>query len=300
MKVFASPKVQKDEELIREMHMTPTQQIWARLCRSKVSVVSMIFLVLVVLAAIFANVLVDEALVTTQNTAIRMQPPSAEHWFGTDIYGRDIFARVVYGARVSLTIGVVTEIMAVSVGGVLGAAGAYYGGRLDEIIMRICDVFLAVPSTLLAMCMVSAFGTNATSLILALAIARIPNYARLVRSSVLGIVDREFVEAAKAAGMSDVKIVTTQIIPNSLGPVIVQFTQGVATGILTAASLSYLGLGVQPPNPEWGALISSAREYLRTLPYMSIIPGVVVVLTALAFNLVGDGLRDALDPRLKD
>lgn len=284
---------------IKRGKQSPMKQVFRRLRKNKSSVISFYFLCFLILLALSASLFISEDLVYQQTPARRL-PPSWEHWFGTDIYGRDIFARVVYGARVSLTIGVVTEIMAVSVGGVLGAAGAYYGGRLDEIIMRICDVFLAVPSTLLAMCMVSAFGTNATSLILALAIARIPNYARLVRSSVLGIVDREFVEAAKAAGMSDVKIVTTQIIPNSLGPVIVQFTQGVATGILTAASLSYLGLGVQPPNPEWGALISSAREYLRTLPYMSIIPGVVVVLTALAFNLVGDGLRDALDPRLKD
>lgn len=300
MKVFASPKVQKDEELIREMHMTPTQQVWARLCRSKVSVVSMVFLVLVVLAAVFANVLVDEALVTTQNTAIRMQPPSAEHWFGTDIYGRDLFARVLYGSRISLLIGIATTVIATVIGCLLGAVAAYYGGLVDEVIMRICDVFMAIPEQLLAICVVASMGANAVSLILALVIAVIPPRTRLVRSTVLGIIGSEYVEAAKAAGMKDLGIIMKEIMPNSLGPLIVNCTQGLASIILTASSLSYLGVGIQPPTPEWGAIISAAREYLRIAPYMCILPGIVMVLVALAFCLLGDGLRDALDPRLKD
>lgn len=278
---------------------SPWAQVFKRLRKNKSSMICFYILCFIMLFALTADLFLDSEAVYKQ-TRERRQPPSSDHWFGTDIYGRDIFTRVVYGARVSLTIGLVAEAVAVLVGGMLGAVGAYYGGKLEELIMRLCDVFAAVPSTLMAMCMVSAFGTTASSLILALSITRMPQYARLMRSSVMTIAGREFVEAAKAAGMSDGKIILTQIIPNTLGTIIVQVSQGIATGILTAASLSYLGLGVQPPNPEWGALISTAREFLRTEPYMSIIPGIVVVITALCFNLVGDGLRDALDPRLKD
>ena len=278
---------------------SPWAQVFKRMRKNKSSMFCFYILCFIMLFALTADLFLDAEAVYKQ-TRERRQPPSSDHWFGTDIYGRDIFTRVVYGARVSLTIGLVAEAVAVLVGGMLGAVGAYYGGKLEELIMRLCDVFAAVPSTLMAMCMVSAFGTTASSLILALSITRMPQYARLMRSSVMTIAGREFVEAAKAAGMTDGAIILTQIIPNTLGTIIVQVSQGIATGILTAASLSYLGLGVQPPNPEWGALISTAREFLRTEPYMSIIPGIVVVITALCFNLVGDGLRDALDPRLKD
>ncbi|MBR0140186.1 MAG: ABC transporter permease [Firmicutes bacterium] len=278
---------------------SPAQQIWRSLRKNKSSMISLYFIIFLILVAMTANLWLDPDLVYNQ-TKERKQPPSAKHWFGTDIYGRDIFARVVYGARISLTIGIVTELFGTVVGGLIGSIAAYTGGVFDEIAMRIMDMMMAIPSTLLAMCVVSALGTNAISLILALGISIIAKHARLVRSTVLGIADREFVEAARCAGMSDFRIVLTQIIPNCLGPVIVLFSQGIATEMLTAASLSYLGLGVQPPNPEWGALIASSRENLRTEPYMCIIPGAIVVITALSFNLVGDGLRDALDPRLKD
>lgn len=295
MENFVTEKTKK----ITSGKKSPARQVWKRLLKNKSSTISLYFIIFIFLFALFANVFIDESLVY-QQTQERRLPPSSEHWFGTDIYGRDIFARVVYGARVSLTIGIVVELIGTVIGVALGAIAAYRGGILDEIIMRIMDMFLAIPSTLLAMTVVSALGTNASSLIIALTISIIPGHARVVRSTVLGTSEREFVEAARASGMSDFKIVLTQIIPNSVGPMIVLSSQGIATAMLTAASLSYLGLGVQPPNPEWGALISGAREFLRTDPYMSIIPGVVVVITALSFNLVGDGLRDALDPRLKD
>jgi peptide/nickel transport system permease protein len=283
----------------KHVKQSPTRQMFARLRKNKSSMISLYFIIFLVLFMIIGTFIIDESLVYEQ-TMDKKLPPSAEHWFGTDIYGRDIFARVVYGARISVSIGLITEIIATLVGGVLGSIGAYRGGLVDEVIMRLTDMLLAIPSILLAMVVVTAMGANATSLIIAISISIIPVHVRLVRSSVLGIADRDFVEAAKSVGMSDFKIVATQIIPNSLAPVIVLFTQGIATGMLNAAGLSYLGLGVQPPNPEWGALISGAREFLRTNPYMSIIPGIVVVVTALSFNLVGDGLRDALDPRLKD
>lgn len=275
-------------------------QVWHRLLKNKSSVAGLIFLVILVALTVSANLFIDETLVTYQDYAIRSLPPSAEHWFGTDIYGRDIFARVVYGARISLTIGVVTVILSTTIGGLLGAIAAYYGGIIDSVIMRICDTLVAVPETLLAMCVVTAMGASASSLIAALVVAVVPNRCRLVRSTVLGIAGREYVEAARAAGMKSFRIILTQILPNSIGPVIVVSMQGVANMMLTAASLSYLGIGIQPPTPEWGAIIAGARDYLRVSPYMCVIPGIVLALTALSFNLLGDGLRDALDPKLKD
>lgn len=276
------------------------KDIWRRLLRDKSSVVSLGFLCVIILLAIFANVLFDETLVTQQNIAMRNNPPSWEHWFGTDLYGRDIFIRMVFGSRVSLTIGIVTMAVSMIIGGLLGAVAAYFGGKLDGIIMRFTDMFMAIPETLLALCVVAAMGASATSLIVAMTVAAIPGNCRLVRSTVLGIVDTEYVEAARACGMKNLGIIIKEIIPNSLGPIIVVSTQGVANLMLTASSLSYLGMGIQPPNPEWGAMISEAREFLRNDPYMCIIPGIVIVLTALSFNLLGDGLRDAMDPRLKD
>jgi len=276
------------------------KDIWKRLLRDKSSVVSMCFLLLILFLAIFANVLFDETLVTAQNTAIRNNPPSMEHWFGTDLYGRDVFIRMVFGSRVSLAIGIVTMAVSMIIGGLLGAIAAYFGGKIDSVIMRLTDMFMAIPETLLALCVVAAMGASAVSLIAAMSIACIPGNCRLVRSTVLGIVDTEYVEAARACGMGNFGIIVKEIIPNSLGPIIVVSTQGIANLMLTASSLSYLGMGIQPPNPEWGAMISEAREFLRSDPYMCIIPGIVIVLTALSFNLLGDGLRDAMDPRLKD
>ena len=280
--------------------LSRSQEIWMRLMRDKSSMFSLVFIVLLILVAIFANILVPESLVTEQNVAERIQGPSFQHWFGTDLYGRDIFARVVYGSRVSLSIGIFTVIISTGIGGLLGAVAAYYGGKLDSIIMRITDVFLAIPEQLLAMTVVAAMGATPLSVIAALSVAVIPNRTRLVRSTVLGIVDSQYVEAARAIGMRNHGIIFSEIIPNTLGPIIVVSTQGIASIMLTASSLSYLGVGIQPPTPEWGAIIFEAREFLRIAPYMALLPGFVIVLTALAFNLVGDGLRDSLDPRLKD
>ena len=207
---------------------------------------------------------------------------------------------MVFGSRVSLIIGVVTMVASMVIGGLLGAVAAYFGGVIDSVIMRLTDMFMAIPETLLALCVVAAMGASAVSLVVAMTVACVPGNCRLVRSTVLSIVDSEYVEAARACGMSDLGIIVKEILTNALGPIIVVSTQGVAGIMLTASSLSYLGMGIQPPNPEWGAMISEAREFLRSAPYTCIIPGIVIVLTALSFNLLGDGLRDAMDPRLKD
>ena len=275
-------------------------EICKRMMGDRSSMISFIFICILIVVSVFANLLIDESMVTYQSVAERVQGPSSSHWFGTDLYGRDIFARVLYGSRVSLSIGIFTVIISTIVGGLLGAVAAYFGGMVDDVIMRITDIFLAIPEQLLAMCVVAAMGATPISVISALSIAVIPNRCRLVRSTVLGIVDTQYVEAARACGMSDFGIIVKEIMPNTLGPIIVVSTQGIASIMLTASSLSYLGVGIQPPTPEWGAIIFEAREFLRIAPYMCVLPGLVIVVTALAFNLVGDGLRDALDPRLKD
>lgn len=300
-KSFSVSKIKQDEELIGRMHhSSPTRQIWERLCRNKISIISLVIICILVFIALFVNLLIDEDLVTAQDTANRLQPPSIEHWFGTDLYGRDLFARVMYGTRISLLIGVATVAITTVIGSILGALAAYYGDVLDDIVMRVSDMFMAVPEQLFAICVVAALGATAQSLIIALCLAVIPGRTRLVRSSVLSIIDSEYVEAARACGMSDFSIIVKEIIPNSLGPTIVAATQGLASIILTASSLSYLGVGIQPPTPEWGAIISEAKEFLRLSPYYCILPGLVMVVMSLAFNLLGDGLRDAMDPRLKD
>lgn len=302
MKTSLFRKKPTAEELIaKESYgLSRSKEIWMRLMRDKSSMISLGFIVILILVSIFANFLIDESLVTEQNVAERIQGPSAKHLFGTDLYGRDIFARVVYGSRISLSIGLFTVFISTTIGGLLGAIAAYFGGSIDSIIMRITDVFLAIPEQLLAMTVVAALGASPASVIAALSVAVIPNRTRLVRSAVLGIVDSQYVEAARAVGMNSQGIIFKEIIPNTLGPVIVVSTQGIASIILTVSSLSYLGVGIQPPTPEWGSIIFEAREFLRIAPYMILLPGLVIVVTALAFNLVGDGLRDALDPRLKD
>jgi peptide/nickel transport system permease protein len=259
----------EDDLIAEKSHgLSQSKEIWMRLMRDKSSMISLWFIVLLVLVAIFANVLINERLVTEQSATERIQGPSAKHWFGTDLYGRDIFARVVYGSRISLSIGIFTVIISTAIGGLLGATAAYYGGKLDSIIMRITDVFLAIPEQLLAMTVVAAMGATPLSVIAALSVAVIPNRTRLVRSTVLGIVDSQYVEAARAIGMRNQGIIFKEIIPNTLGPIIVVSTQGIASIMLTASSLSYLGVGIQPPTPEWGAIIFEAREFLRIAPYM--------------------------------
>ncbi len=278
----------------------PGALIWKRLIRNKSSMISCIFLVVLLVVSIFAPLILDEGLVTAQDVNALSQAPSLQHLFGTDIYGRDIFIRIIFGARLSLAIGIISVIVGTTLGGVLGATAAFFGGKIDNIIMRILDMFQAIPETLLSMCIVAVLGASVPTLIVAMIVATVPGRARLVRSTVLGVSGHEYIEAAKIAGMSNFKIVLTQMIPNAIGPVIVVATQGVASIMLTASGLSYLGVGIQPPAPEWGALIAAARDYLRIYPYMCVIPGIVISLTALAFNLLGDGLRDAVDPRLKD
>lgn len=275
-------------------------EVWRRLKRNKMAVLGLIILIILVLLVVFADVIANyDNVVIKQNLAHRLQGPSAAHWLGTDEFGRDIFARLVHGTRVSLQVGIVAVGISIVIGGILGAVAGYYGGKLDNTIMRIMDIFLAVPSILLAIAIVSALGPSIINLMLAISISSVPSYARIVRASVLSIRDQEFIEAAKAIGASNTRIIFRHIIPNSLAPVIVQATLGVASAILSTAGLSFIGLGIQPPAPEWGSMLSGGRQYLRYAWWVTTFPGVAIMITILSLNLLGDGLRDALDPRLK-
>lgn len=276
------------------------KEFWRRYKKNKSAMVGLVLLIFVVFCAIFANVIADSEAVTRHNPEIRRQGPSAEHWFGTDIYGRDIYSRVIFGSRISLAIGVLSAALSLLLGGVLGAVAAYFGGWIDDIIMRIMDMLMSIPATLLALTLVAALGSSTTNLVIALALSNLPSFARLTRSSMLTVVDSDYVEAAKAYGAGHSHIIFKEVMPNAMGPIIVQTTQSVSNMILTASSLSFLGVGVQAPAPEWGAMLAEAREFMRQFPYMIISPGIFIIITALSFNLVGDGFRDALDPRLKD
>ena len=275
-------------------------EIWRRLKKNKMAMLGLTILVMLALTAIFADVIADyDTKVIAQDIPNRLQGPSMEHWCGTDEFGRDIFARLVHGSRVSLVVDLISVSISLFIGGALGAIAGYYGGRVDNVIMRIMDIFLAVPSILLAMTIVAALGTSLVNVMLAIGVSGVPGYARIVRASVMSIKDQEFVEASRAIGAKSPTTIFREILPNCLAPIIVQATLSVAGAILSTASLSFIGLGVQPPSPEWGAMLSGGRNYLRDALHLTLFPGLAIVITILALNLLGDGLRDALDPRLK-
>lgn len=275
-------------------------EAWRMLKRNKMAMIGLGILVVLILLAIFADVIADyDDVVIKMNTSIRLQGPSKDHILGTDELGRDIFARIIHGARVSLQVGIIAVGIAILVGGTLGAIAGFYGGKLDNVIMRIMDIFLAIPSILLAISIVSALGSSMPNLMIAVGVSSIPSYARIVRASVLSIKDQEFIEAARAIGAKDSRIIIKHIIPNSLAPVIVQGTLGVAGAILSTAGLSFIGLGIEKPAPEWGAMLSGGRQHLRDAWHVAAFPGIAIMVTILSLNLLGDGLRDALDPRLK-
>ncbi|MEZ3436227.1 MAG: ABC transporter permease [Lachnospiraceae bacterium] len=269
------------------------------LSRNKMAIFGLIILLLLLIMGILADFIApyDYA---KQDLANAFQHPNAQHLFGTDEFGRDIFSRIIYGARTSLLVGFVSVGIAVIVGGALGAVAGYYGKRVDNFIMRLMDVLLAIPQTLLAIAIVAALGTGLTNLMIAVGISAVPTYARIVRASVLTIREEEYIEAAKASGTANIKIIVRHILPNCIAPVIVQVTLGMAGAILTAAGMSFIGLGIQPPNAEWGNMLSTGRDYIRGYSYMTMFPGLAIVITVLSLNLLGDGLRDALDPKLRN
>lgn len=286
------------EQIVKKQNMA--LETWKRLTKNWSAMLGLAIILALVFCAVFADVLYDyDGVVIKQNISNRLKAPSAEHPLGTDEVGRDVLARIVHGSRISLAIGVVVNIFALIVGGILGSCAGFFGGKADNIIMRIMDVFMAIPGTLLAICIMAALGSSIPNLVIALAVSAVPGYARIVRGAVMPVRDMEYIEAARCIGCDNKRIIFNHVIPNSLAPVIVQFTMHVATTILTIAGLSFLGLGIAPPTPEWGSMISSGRAYIRGNAYLTTFPGLTIMITILAFNLLGDGLRDALDPRLR-
>ena len=272
--------------------------VWTEFRKNRAAVVGMAILLTIILVAIFADMLApcDPYL---QVYAEALQPPSAAHLFGTDEFGRDIFSRVLYGARISLLVGVVSVAIACVLGSLLGASAGYFGGAYDAVVMRCMDVLLAIPSLLLNLSIVAALGKSVFNMMLAVGVSNIPRYCRIMRASVLQIKNTEYVDAARVSGESHMFIILRHIIPNCLAPIIVQATLSVGSAIIACAGLSFLGVGIPAPIPEWGAMLSNGKDFLRHNAYITIFPGLAIMLTVRSLNLMGDGLRDAFDPKLR-
>ena len=279
--------------------LSRSAEVWRRYRKSPTAMIGLAIISVIILSAIFADIIVPYDYGIKQVIPDRLQGPSLKHLFGTDDLGRDLFSRVIHGSRSSLVLGILTTAVATLIGGFLGGICAYYGNRVDNIIMRLLDVITSIPSTLLSLSIVAALGPGIRNLVIAITVSHVPTFARVIRSAVLNIVNQEYIEAAKAGGTRNLRIMLRHVYPNAMSPIIVQCTMSISQLILQAAGLSFLGMGMQPPAPEWGALLNSARDFMRTAPHLMLFPGIAIVLAALAFNLVGDGLRDAFDPRLK-
>jgi peptide/nickel transport system permease protein len=290
-KVLASRRYRKRSQLA---------EVWHRLIKNKGAFAGLLILMLLVLVAISVkHILNYDTQVVAQHISERLQKPSLHHIMGTDNLGRDIFFRLLYGTRFSLAVGLVSVAIALAVGTTLGAIAGYYGGAISDIIMRTTDIFFAVPNLLMAIVIVTALGANTLNLMIAVGVASVPQFVRITRATVLTVRNQEYVEAARAIGRNEFAIIFFHILPNCLSPIIVMVTLRVASAIITASSLSFLGMGVPPPAPEWGSMLSDGRRFLRGYGYITLFPGLAIMITVLAFNLVGDALRDALDPKLK-
>lgn len=276
------------------------KEVWIQFRKNKGAMLGLIILVLLILGTIAANVLLDyDTHIAGRNIMDRLQGPSMNHLMGTDEMGRDLALRIIYGARYSLVIGFSAVLIAVVVGVPLGAYASFYGGKMGELIMRLTDILASVPSILMAVVIVSALGHDTVNIIFAIGLCTIPELVRITRAAVLTVRDQEYVEAARAIALTDAQIIFQHVLPNCLSPILVQIALRTASSIITASALSYLGFGVLAPAPEWGAMLSAARNYIRDYNYMCLFPGLAIMLTVLSLNLVGDGLRDAMDPKLR-
>ncbi|MFP3392794.1 nickel transporter permease [Brevibacillus sp. SIMBA_040] len=282
----------------RAIKRTPWREGWKKLRKQKAAMIGGGFIIVFVLVGILAPYLAPYDPIA-QNLSNTLKPPSAEHWLGTDDSGRDILSRILYGARVSLTIGFFSVIGSLIVGALLGLLAGFFGNRIDTIISRLFDIMLAFPGVLLAIAIVAILGPGLFNALLAIAIVNIPMYGRLIRAKVLSVKQEEYIMAARAQGMSTWRILFRHVLPNSWTPLIVQGTLGIASAILEAAALGFLGLGAQPPEAEWGKMLADSRDYITNAPWVVMTPGLAIMLSVIGFNLFGDGLRDALDPKMK-
>jgi peptide/nickel transport system permease protein len=296
----AAPAIAIEPELVRAGRRSAGlwRDAWRRLRQDRAAVAGMVVIALLVLVAIIAPTITPHP-PNDQSFRIKLKPPSSEHWMGTDEFGRDIFSRVLVGTRVALGVGITPVVIAMVVGVALGLLAGYYGRAVDQVVMRLIDILLAFPWLLLAIGIMAVLGPGIKNVVIAVAIVYVPAFARIVRGSVLSIKEKEYVEAARAIGQPDYRIIVHHVLANAWAPIIVLSTLSIGQAIIYAAGLSFIGLGTQPPDSDWGVMLASGREYLRDGPWLGFFPGFAILLTVLAFNLFGDGLRDALDPRLR-
>ncbi|MDR1467371.1 MAG: ABC transporter permease [Oscillospiraceae bacterium] len=271
--------------------------MWYSFKKNKIAVVGLVIAIFLIFVAIFGKFFTPFDPNLTEQDILNPRPPSQEHWFGTDEQGRDIFSRIINGASVSIFVGVASVGFSLLLGMVLGAIAGYYGGKIDTIIMRFIDIILAIPSILLAMCLILTLGAGVGKIIMAIGFISIPQYARIIRGSILSEKENDYVEAARIVGCSDFSIIFKTILPNIVSGIIVRAALGISSAVLEVAALGYLGLGIKPPQAEWGTMLSESRKFVIQAPHTLLFPGLAITLTVLAFNLLGDGLRDVLDPK---
>ena len=285
----------------RNMTESPSiwRMAWRRFCRHKAGLIALVVLTLEILLALFAPVLIPRDLAIDPSPLNILQPPSREHWLGTDEVGRDIFARLIYASRISLSIGFMAVAVAIVVGTSLGALAGYFGGWVDTILMRLTDAILSIPALFFLIVLSVTLGPSVRTMIIVIGLLSWMELARIIRANVLSLKRREFVEAAQTIGARSPQVIARHILPNTLAPIVVAATLGVGNALLTEASVSYLGLGVQPPEPSWGNMLYNAQSYFFNAPWITLYPGFMILITVLCINFIGDGLRDALDPRMK-
>jgi len=292
----AGARISAVDETFHEKAENRWLEMWRSLVANKAALISLFFVIFLVFVAIFGVYFTPYNPIET-NMSNALKAPSSAHWFGTDQLGMDIFSRVIAGARVSLTVGLLAVSIALTIGIVLGAVSGYAGGKTDTVIMRVMDMMLAIPSILLAITLMAALGKGIDKAVIAIGLVSIPEYARLVRGNILSIKQNDYVAAARISGNSDFRIIFRHVLPVALSVIVVRATLGISAAILDTAALGFLGMGVQPPQAEWGDMLGRARGFIFQAPWTLIFPGMAITLTVLAFNLVGDGMRDALDPK---